>query len=129
MGHSDTYSSKTGVLSRALCRTDGDAQVHVQLSPAQLAEIGNMAVRSGFFSLPSQIPLEPDQSGVISVTAPCAHYALDIHSDGRLHRVWWSCNSVHNGVHPAEVRELYSAVTSALAEAVSELPESQCRYH
>ena len=127
MGYNDTYSSTTGKISRRMCRTD-DAHIQVKLSSVQLNEIGHIATRSGFFLLPSPHPLTQSESDGIMVTAPRASYALDIYHDGQHHRVMWSCNSVHDGVHPPEVREVYSAVTNALAPAISHLPESGCHY-
>jgi hypothetical protein len=86
MGYTDTYSSTTGELTRTTCLAN-DAHILVKLSPAQLDEIGRTATDSGFFSLPSSLPLAAGDDDRIMVTSPCADYALDIYHSGQHHRV------------------------------------------
>lgn len=127
IGFNDTYSSTTGVLSRRMCGAD-DVRTQIKLSSEQLDQIGRLAARSGFFSLPSSLPYTRNKDGFITICSPCPYYALDIYHDSQHHRVQWSCNCTHNGIPPIEVRELFLAVTKALDPAISKLPESQCGY-
>lgn len=127
MGYDDTYSSSTGVFARNSCRAT-DMRESIFLSNAQLDRIGSIAERSGFFQLPSYLPVVEDENGLIVTSMPCAHYALDIFHKGQHHRVWWSCDSVRNEQHPRQVRELYSAVRGALAPYIENLPASGCHY-
>jgi hypothetical protein len=127
MGHNDTYSSATGLLSRRMCRTD-NVELRFRLSQEQLYEIGNLANQTGYFSLPSQLP-SIQEDGSITVISPCSSYALDIYHAGHHRRVEWSCLNVHDELQPPQIRELYSKIVNTLEPSLSKLPKSKCIYY
>jgi hypothetical protein len=128
IGYSDSYSSSAGIYSRSMCAVD-DVKKSYYIPQQQLIQIGELAEHTGFFSLPEYLRAEHASDDSISVTAPCATYALDIYHQGHHHRVEWSCETVHNGINPPQVREIFSAVMDALKPARAGIPASKCRYY
>lgn len=119
----DRYSSKTALYSRCAWRVPSIEQT-VHLTESQLHKLGEIAVRTGFFSLPARLPYSDDWR--VIVTSACAAFALSVHHAGKTNSVQWRCDTAENGTTPMQVIELYEATRQALASAIKDLPQSDC---
>ena len=122
-GDYDRYSSKTALFSRCAWRVPSIEQT-VHLTESQLHKLGEIAVRTGFFSLPALLPYADDWG--VRVTSHCAAYALSVHYAGRTNSVQWRCDTAENGTTPTQVIELYEATKQVLAPAIKDLPPTDC---
>lgn len=123
-GYYDRYSSKTALYARCMRSSVPSIEHRVQLTESQLHTLGEIAVRTGFFSLPARLPYADDWG--VRVTSSCAAYALSVHYADRTNSVQWQCDTAENGAIPIQVLELYEATRQALAPAIKDLPPTDC---
>ena len=129
LGYNDFYSSSTGEYSRTICNNEDKAKKTFHLTNNQISSIGNIAINSKFFELPSMLPLPANEQGEVIIQSPCETYAINIYYSGLLHHVSWSCNEMSNNKHPKQIRELFNFIKSSLAPVESKMPESKCGYY